>query len=633
MKKILSSFIFLLFFFLIPTNVFAKGEFIADYKVNYEVALSGDTTVTEDITLTNQTDRYYPSAFSLTIGASNIKNVEAYDSVGKLPVDVQNLGKKIRINVKFNNQQLVGVNKKYIWSLKFNTPDFAQAQGKIWQVSVPKIANEEDINSYNLTLAVPVDFGDPTTMIPEPNKLFESGGKLNFVFDKAKLSENGILANFGSNQMFDYTLTYHLANDSVLPALAKLSLPSENEYQEVILENLDPKPENVFLDEDGNNVAFYKLDRKQNLEVKLKGLVKLYVKPNKRSRPLSDEEKKKYLSEQKYWDSNSPQIKDKLKEIFKDGEPKTVIEKARLINNLVVNLLQYDEGRLKSGEFQRLGGLTALSNPTKALCSEYTDLFISLARAAGIPSRQLVGYAYTANTEIRPLSLDGAVLHTWPEYYDDSLGWLMIDPTWQSTTGGVDYFSKFDLNHFVLVTRGFSPISPIAPDMTDVKFYEGDFIVRQKVGLGMDVLNELYAGFPAKVKVKVENQGSGLYPQIAMVLSSANIIFSDKITPNSTIKNYKIGPIPPFGYVEIEYNLLTGPIWKSFEDVIDFKVGEADISQKIIVRPFFAYRFFIYITSAVILGVGALYIFLVWYHLKTKAPHVSIAGGHIKKDR
>jgi hypothetical protein len=53
------------------------------------------------------------------------------------------------------------------------------------------------------------------------------------------------------------------------------------------------------------------------------------------------------------------------------------------------------------------------------------------------------------------------ILHSWPEYWDDTLQtWVPIDPTWGNTTGGIDYFNKLDLNHIVFAYHGASSTTP-----------------------------------------------------------------------------------------------------------------------------------------------------------------------------
>src|SRR5581483_5024862 len=70
--------------------------------------------------------------------------------------------------------------------------------------------------------------------------------------------------------------------------------------------------------------------------------------------------------------------------------------------------------------------------------------------------------AYTQNTTQRPLSLLKDILHAWPEYYDDKkMTWIMVDPTWGNTTGGVDYFNLLDFDHFVFTIDGQSSVNPL----------------------------------------------------------------------------------------------------------------------------------------------------------------------------
>jgi hypothetical protein len=111
-----------------------------------------------------------------------------------------------------------------------------------------------------------------------------------------------------------------------------------------------------------------------------------------------------------------------------------------------------------------MGAISALKYPSQAICMEFTDLFIAIARAAGIPAREVNGYSYTENPELQPLSLVADVLHAWPEYYDKEKGvWIPIDPTWASTSGGINYFDKLDLRHFTFVNHGQSAITPYPP--------------------------------------------------------------------------------------------------------------------------------------------------------------------------
>ena len=47
----------------------------------------------------------------------------------------------------------------------------------------------------------------------------------------------------------------------------------------------------------------------------------------------------------------------------------------------------------------------------------FSDCFVTLARAAGVPSRQVAGWLY------------GSSGHVWAEFYREGKGWQQVDPT------------------------------------------------------------------------------------------------------------------------------------------------------------------------------------------------------------
>lgn len=50
-------------------------------------------------------------------------------------------------------------------------------------------------------------------------------------------------------------------------------------------------------------------------------------------------------------------------------------------------------------------------------CWDFSDCFVTLARAAGVPSRQVAGWLY------------GSSGHVWAEFYREGKGWQQVDPT------------------------------------------------------------------------------------------------------------------------------------------------------------------------------------------------------------
>ena len=62
-------------------------------------------------------------------------------------------------------------------------------------------------------------------------------------------------------------------------------------------------------------------------------------------------------------------------------------------------------------------------------CTEHTLLFVAVARAAGLPAREVGGLAY-GQVKGKPV----LAWHAWPEYHDGKQ-WRAVDPTWNEPEG------------------------------------------------------------------------------------------------------------------------------------------------------------------------------------------------------
>lgn len=328
------------------------------------------------------------------------------------------------------------------------------------------------------------------------------------------------------------------------------------------------------------------------MDVKVTGSAKLYTKSKIKDPYLDANLKSKYTRSDKYWETTHPQISQTLAGILGDNPPEATVEQVKLIYQYVVNSLKYDSSRLTEN-IDRLGALTTLSNPESAVCMEFSDLFITLARAAGIPARELNGYAYTANPKLRPLSLTKDVLHAWPEYWDEGRGWVMVDPTWENTTGGVDYFSKLDLNHFTFVIKGISSTRPVPAgsykyaqeDSHDVKvtLTETDFLGKAQINVEMEVASPIIAGFASKIKVKVSNAGNAVFPAVNFDVEA------DKLTVIEG-KNRRLGTIPSFGEASFEFNTRSKSTFDDYKDNLTVTIGGRKFTKSILVKPFILFQ-------------------------------------------
>jgi hypothetical protein len=596
--------------------------------VKYDVAEGGQTVVNEKVTLKNNTDKFFPSSFSLLISATNIENVTASDADGPLEATVERQGKKSQITVKFT-KQIGGKDKQYAFDLGFTSPDFVQKNGDITTVSVPKVGSAEDVGAYALSLSVPVSLGDPTFMTPEPKNQSESAGKLLYVFNKDQLTQAGVLGIFGNNQTFDFALQYELNNQTILPKVESIGIPSPNAFQQILIKNIDPKPDQVSLDEDGNYRAFFRVNRREKKTITVTGLAKVNVVADKKFNPLSRAQEDQLTANKSNWDAGNPQIRSKAESLI-TPEDKTTDQKMRKLYKYVVSTLHFDTTRMDENKFNRLGAMTALNNPDKALSAEYADLLIALARSVGIPTRQLIGVVFSNNLDLRPLSYEGKNLHTWVEYYDEEGRWKAVDPTWESTSGGVDYFSQSLINHLAVVKRGVSSTEPMTPNDAVITFTDQPLVDEKKINLFLEVKDTLYSGFPQQVKLRIENQGNVAYPKGSLTLSSKQIKFiqsNDKQGVNQITTN--VAEIPPFGNVEMLLDVKTGTLTDAYTDFILVGYGDQVYYKEVNIVPFYRSPALLFSAIGVVIVMLALYIVILGLHLRI--GHEGLKFVHPKK--
>lgn len=599
-------------------DVRAEGEFASDYHITYQVDLDGRTTANQNITLKNKTANFYADRFELKIGSTKVDNVRASDIVGPMETDVKFDNNVTSISVKFN-QRVIGLDKTQDFTLTYASNELASKAGQIWEISIPRIANSQDITSYNVTVNVPVIFGPLAFAIPSPQSADKRGTVWEFTFDKSQLIETGIAMSFGTKQVFTFTLNYFLENKNLTTQVQEIALPPDNNYQKVVFEAIEPEPGDTIVDEDGNYLARFKLAPKQELDIKVTGAIEVTSTPARNiTKSLTPAKKEQYLSPQRYWETDNGAIQQKA----------TELKNAQNIYRFVSDFLSYNQKRLEQSTIIRKGAASAIADSDDAVCTEFTDLFIAIARAAGIPAREVEGFAYTQNERLRPLSLTsytGDLLHAWPEYWDQERGWVQIDPTWGSTSGGLDYFNKLDFNHITFVQRGASSTSPYPAgaykrsDESDKKTVFISFAqeLPQSISrpeLSLNVPDKIIAGIPIKITSSIKNVGTVSIFDGQLELNHANL-------KNLTATQHAIGILPPYAQRQFLYRIQSPNLLKASSTILTLSFADVSVSKTISIIPIY---YLLFSTNFVFSVFVAIFIILIGFFLYKKYHHPKI---------
>ncbi len=567
---------FLIFLFSFPHSIKAADEFTTDYNLRYEVKPDGLVRVNQDIILTNRLSAVYATKYSLILPSTKIQNVKASDKVGPCQTEISQNDKTTTIVINFN-EPVVGANKTLEFNLNYESLDSARKNGEVWEINIPKIANESNIDNYTISLVVPLSFDKPAYIRPEPVETSTEGDFNVYRFVKSQLSESGVNAVFGPFQIFDFTLFYNLKNPNLTTGETEIALPPDTAFQQLTYQKIEPQPSNISVDEDGNWLAKYYLKPREKVKITVTGKVKIFAQPQTNFPEPNEQNLAKNLKPAPFWEIDSPEI---IKVAQNLKTPKEVYD-------FVVKTLNYDFTRV-SNQAERMGAAQALTYPNQAICMEFTDLFVALSRTIGIPAREIDGFAYTADTRLRPLGLMADVLHAWPEYYDEQKkAWIPVDPTWGKTTNGVDYFSKTDLNHFAFVIHGKNSEYPYPAGSykledslgKDVQVGFGEYSTTfeaktSDLEVKFDLPKEIFWGKTEKGKITLKNNGqNALYSLDLQAQSQGLELLSSE--------NKKIKILPPLSLIEIPLNLRTKNLLVEGEGLILLTINGQKYEQKI----------------------------------------------------
>jgi len=538
----------LFFLFKTPVAVKALEEFNIDQTINYQIDSRGHATVKQTLNIKNNLSQIYPKQYHLKLSQPDIDQIKAYDQEGEIVLEIKEEGDTTLIDLTLNNPQ-VGQGKENQFTLEYRVEQFAKTKGQIWEITTPKFNDLQKLNSLDLKISIPLAFGDIAYASKRPFKNSQSSlTHRQIIYNKNQLADKILLA-FGQYQLFDFKLKYYLKNQNPEKETQEIPIPPGTSRQAITIKTLSPQPENIIIDPDGNWLAQYNLEPNRVLDIILEGQAEISHFSIPASNPIDIHT---YTSPSEFWPAQDPSIKSISQNL----------NSPRKIYDYVINTLEYDYQNIRAN--RRQGAVSALLNPQHALCTEFTDLFVTLSRAAGIPAREVQGFAHTNNPKIKPVNQNNDILHAWPEYYNqEKKEWTPIDPTWGKTTGGIDYFSELDLNHLSFVFHGLDSQKPQSPG-----FYKSP---SDQKTIQVNFAKEKLTATSEKPQLELKEKGKNL---VLLVKNPNNIAIHNLRLESAKLSlNQKINTLPPFSYQEI--NLEPKPVSHILNQAYTVKLNQA----------------------------------------------------------
>ena len=231
------------------------------------------------------------------------------------------------------------------------------------------------------------------------------------------------------------------------------AIPHSMDNQDIIGEvEFSINPTKIITDKWGQQIAYFHFD---NVKAGEKVHVDMYVKakmfdtryfiyPDKVGflNEIPEKLKDTYLVDDEKYDFNNPIIRNALKEAI--GNETNVYKIVKEIYYYLHEKLYYE----RSGGWNTAPTVLERGNGS---CSEYTFVFISMCRAAGVPAR----YVGSVVERGESASMD-EVFHRWVEVYLPNYGWIPVDPSGGDEALPADkarYFG-FTGRRFLITTTG-----------------------------------------------------------------------------------------------------------------------------------------------------------------------------------
>lgn len=375
----------------------------------------------------------------------------------------QTTGQNIEIIVP--RSQIIRFGTEFVLTVTYDSYALLYQTGAIFDFYPPSFSKDFVFSDQNSELSIstrvkiPASLGEVNFTLP--NKVATLvDGFWTYDFTHQELTGTVAWIQIGTKQFYQFELRQPVTGNSVIPFLQNkysVLLPrdivSGGLAQSVFFSEISPSPTSTYIDEEGNLVAEFFISEGTS-EILVKGYASLVqdtsfdVKNSGGLSQLSAGNINKYTAAAEFWESTAPEIVSAAASL-KTGED--IYSLVTGAYKFVIDRIDYSDVK-RFGINERQGALKTLQGGA-AVCMEYSDLFIALMRAQGVPARAAFGFGYDPRAGD---TLDTA--HQWAEVYLPAQDtWLSVDTTWGES--GPEVIGA-NLNHFFHYVASTDPQTP-----------------------------------------------------------------------------------------------------------------------------------------------------------------------------
>jgi len=481
MKKRLNLLIFLTVVSAIFVGkVFATGITVTVDK-NYTIDTLDKTSVSETHTIENQGTTGWISDSNTEYFFVSVTTGDA-DSLNKTLATVQITEDGTKVNfttdIKTDYAMLgakltkaVKPGEKTVFQITYNDFGLIEQKGALADFYAPGFQEGTTTNLlqttyvYNTYVSVNNTLPGLNFVVPDATETQNTKTYTKFFFTYKSLLNQYIWIQIGRQQYYKFSIIQDVTGTessntgytNEYKLIVPRSVDEPSIYQRVYYSSITPAPKYAETDIDGNLILAFDFPTNYTGQISIQG----YAEVGRNNSVTIDASNSgnitdntisnmgNYLKQAAYWEVNDSKIQTTAHQVI--GNERNIFNISKDLYTFIVNRIDYSTVK-RFGLNERQGALATL-NGGAAVCMEYSDLFLALARADGLPARAVFGYSYDSK-----LKNTDQEAHQWDEVFMPGLGkWVSIDVTWGES--GMK-MTEGNLNHFFTHMASVDPNTP-----------------------------------------------------------------------------------------------------------------------------------------------------------------------------
>jgi transglutaminase-like putative cysteine protease len=422
--------------------IFASMKASSQYSIIVDVTDKGETQFSSNIKLTNESNDYFIRDYTIVTDYDDLSEFQVFENGGQGVFTREYRDNKVRIKILLKNPLLKNGDTVNLF-VSYRTQQSFKKEGGLYKLRIPQLKTEENSTNSQYTIKIPDTFGPLSFNSLKKSNVTVEDGKHVITYTESD-APLGALFLVGQSQQFEFTYQYELSNDTNRIEKYSVTLPPESPSQKLYFYDNDLGADRTFHDLDGNFLLEYFVDPQNKKSIRIVGLSQFSY--NHETITIDAGGIQSYLESSDIWDFTNSDIQSLIPNIVKPDNSQ--YDNAQLINDYIVSTYDYSGSespvRKKSSDL--------VKDKQNFSCINFADLFVSLTRGAGLPSREVIGYSAFSQ------SLD--TVHYWAEFYDESKKeWIAADPCFEDAFSFHE-FDTLDPHRMILAYWGVTDTRP-----------------------------------------------------------------------------------------------------------------------------------------------------------------------------